>query len=102
MALNNFTGASHLQRHPYSQPTGPCHDGQARRSSASAPADKIFGRAGLTIARSILAHREDNYCVQLQPLVCALRDKVPTDCVVQADKTPLQMLSSSAKKTLRA
>src|SRR5476651_2333228 len=64
--------------------------------------EKIFGRAGLSIARSTLARWVGNCGVQLQPLVDALREAVLTHGVVHADKTPVQMLTPGAKKTHRA
>lgn len=50
--------------------------------------EKIFGRAGLPIAGSPLAQWVGNCCVQLQPLVDALREAVLTHGVVHADETP--------------
>ena len=64
--------------------------------------EKIFGRAGLPIARSTLAQWVGNCDVQLQPLVDALREAVLTYGVVHADETPLQMLTPGAKKIHRA
>ncbi|RMU26762.1 hypothetical protein ALP31_04691 [Pseudomonas amygdali pv. morsprunorum] len=64
--------------------------------------EKIFGRAGLPIARSTLAQWVGNCGVQLQPLVDALREAVLTHDVVHADETPVQMLTPGAKKTHRA
>jgi transposase len=64
--------------------------------------EKIFGRAGLPIARSTLAQWVGNCGVQLQPLVDALRDAVLTHGVAHADETPVQMLTPGAKKTHRA
>jgi transposase len=64
--------------------------------------EKIFGRAGLPIARSTLAQWVGNCGVQLQPLVDALREAVLTHGVVHADETPVQMLTPGAKKTHRA
>ncbi len=64
--------------------------------------EKIFGRAGLSIARSTLAQWVGNCGVQLQPLVDALREAVLTHDVVHADETPVQMLTLGAKKTHRA
>jgi transposase len=51
--------------------------------------EKIFGRAGLPIARSTLAQWVGNCGVQLQPLVDALREAVLTHGVVHADETPV-------------
>ena len=64
--------------------------------------EKIFGRAGLPIARSTLAQWVGNCGVQLQPLVDALCEAVLTHGVVHADETPVQMLTPGAKKTHRA
>jgi transposase len=64
--------------------------------------EKIFGRAGLPIARSTLAQWVGNCGVQLQPLVDALHEAVLTHGVVHADETPVQMLTPGAKKTHRA
>ncbi|MGP5445698.1 IS66 family transposase [Pseudomonas helleri] len=64
--------------------------------------EKIFGRAGLPIARSTLAQWVGNCGVQLQPLVDALREAVLTHGVVHADETPIQMLTPGARKTHRA
>lgn len=64
--------------------------------------EKIFGRAGLPIARSTLAQWVGNCGVQLQPLVDALREAVLTHSVVHADETPVPMLTPGAKKTHRA
>ncbi|GAB0080262.1 hypothetical protein TOC8171_56830 [Pseudomonas syringae] len=60
--------------------------------------EKIFGRAGLPIARSTLAQWVGNCGVQLQPLVDALREAVLTHDVVHADEKPVQMLTPGAKK----
>ncbi|KMT52937.1 hypothetical protein ACR52_25185 [Pseudomonas fildesensis] len=60
--------------------------------------EKIFGRAGLPIARSTLVQ----WVGKLQPLVDALREAVLTHGVVHADETPVQMLTPGAKKTHRA
>jgi transposase len=64
--------------------------------------EKIFGRAGLPIARSTLAQWVGACGVQLQPLVDALREAVLEHGVVHADETPVQMLMPGAKKTHRA
>jgi transposase len=64
--------------------------------------EKIFGRAGLPIARSTLAQWIGACGVQLQPLVDALRDAVLEHGVIHADETPVQMLTPGAKKTHRA
>lgn len=64
--------------------------------------EKIFGRAGLPIARSTLAQWVGQTGVQLQPLVDALREVVLAQRVVHADETPVQMLAPGQKKTHRA
>ncbi|WP_449123895.1 IS66 family transposase [Pseudomonas viridiflava] len=64
--------------------------------------EKIFGRAGLPIARSTLAQWVGQTGVQLQPLVDALRDTVLAEDVIHADETPVQMLAPGQKKTHRA
>jgi transposase len=64
--------------------------------------EKIFGRAGLPIARSTLAQWVGQTGVQLQPLVDALRDAVLAEGIIHADETPVQMLAPGEKKTHRA
>jgi hypothetical protein len=64
--------------------------------------EKIFGRAGLPIARSTLAQWVGQTGVQLQPLVDALREAVMAQRVIHADETPVQMLTPGEKKTHRA
>ena len=64
--------------------------------------EKIFGRAGLAIARSTLAQWVGHTGVQLQPLVDALREAVLAQGVIHADETPVQMLAPGEKKTHRA
>ncbi|QXG40020.1 IS66 family transposase [Pseudomonas viridiflava] len=64
--------------------------------------EKIFGRAGLPIARSTLAQWVGQTGVQLQPLVEALREAVLAQRVVHADERPVQMLAPGEKKTHRA
>jgi transposase len=64
--------------------------------------EKIFGRAGLIIARSTLAQWVGQTGVQLQPLVDALREAVLAESVIHADETPVQMLAPGEKKTHRA
>ena len=64
--------------------------------------EKIFGRAGLPIARSTLAQWVGQTGVQLQPLVEALREAVLAQRIVHADETPVQMLAPGEKKTHRA
>jgi len=64
--------------------------------------EKIFGRAGLTIARSTLARWVGQTGMRLQPLVDALREAVLNQGVIHADETPVQMLAPGEKKTHRA
>jgi transposase len=64
--------------------------------------EKIFGRAGLAIARSTLAQWVGQTGVQLQPLVDALRKQVLAQGVIHADETAVQMLAPGEKKTHRA
>ena len=64
--------------------------------------EKIFGRAGLAIARSTLAQWVGQTGVRLQPLVDALREAVLNQGVIHADETPVQMLAPGEKKTHRA
>lgn len=64
--------------------------------------DKIFGRAGLAIARSTLGQWVGQTGVRLQPLVDALREAVLNQGVIHADETPVQMLASGEKKTHQA
>ena len=64
--------------------------------------EKIFGRAGLAIARSTLAQWVGQTGVRLQPLVDVLRETVLSQGVVHADETPVQMLAPGEKKTHRA
>lgn len=64
--------------------------------------EKIFGRAGLAIARSTLAQSVGQTGVRLQPLVDALREVMLNQGVIHADETPVQMLAPGEKKTHRA
>ncbi|MOA14073.1 Transposase IS66 family protein [compost metagenome] len=64
--------------------------------------EKIFGRAGLAIARSTLAQWVGQTGMRLQPLVDALREAVLSQGVIHADETPVQMLAPGEKKTHRA
>ena len=50
----------------------------------------IFGRAGLAIPRSTLAHWVGICGVRLQPLVDALKAEILTHRVLHADETPVQ------------
>lgn len=62
----------------------------------------IFGRAGMTIARSTLAQWVGMCGVQLQPLADALRQALLAREVLHADETPVAMLSPGKGKTHRA
>ncbi len=64
--------------------------------------EKIFGPAGLAIARSTLAQWVGQAGVQLQPLVDALREAVLAQRVIHADETPVQMLAPGEQKIHRA
>ena len=64
--------------------------------------EKIFGRAGLMIARSTLAQWVGQTGVQIQPLVDVLREAVLAEGVIHADETPVKMLAPGEKKTHRA
>ena len=64
--------------------------------------EKIFGRAGLAIARSTLAQWVGQTGVRLQPLVDALREALLSQGVIHADETPVQMLAPGERKTHRA
>lgn len=63
--------------------------------------EKIFGRAGLEIARSNLAQWVGQTGVRLQPLVDALREAVLSQGVIHADETPVNMLAPGERKTHR-
>ena len=62
----------------------------------------IFGRAGLAIPQSTLAHWVGQMGVQLQPLVDALKEELLACPVLHADETPVAMLDPGAGKTHRA
>lgn len=64
--------------------------------------EHIFGRAGLTIARSTLAQWVGACGVQLQPLVDALKHEMLSSSVLHADETPVAMLKPGNGKTHRA
>lgn len=64
--------------------------------------ERIFGRAGLTIARSTLAQWVGACGVQLQPLADALRAALLEHGVLHADETPVSMLAPGKKKTHKA
>ena len=63
---------------------------------------RIFGRAGVALARSTLAQWVGICGVQLQPLVDALKGEILSHSVLHADETPVQMLKPGNKKTHRA
>ena len=63
---------------------------------------KIFERAGVSLARSTLAQWVGVCGVQLQPLVDALRQHVLGRRVLHADETPVQMLKPGTGRTHRA
>ncbi|GEM_PF-4461662 len=64
--------------------------------------EKIFGRAGLAIARSTLEQWAGQIGVRLQPLVDALREAVLSQKVIHADEIQVQMLAPGENKTHRA
>ena len=64
--------------------------------------ERIFGRAGLALARSTLAQWVGICGVQLRPLVDALKGEILSHSVLHADETPVQMLKPGNKKTHRA
>lgn len=62
----------------------------------------IFARADVGLCRSTLAEGVGTCGVQLQPLVDALKQEVPGHRVLNADETPVAMLTPSKKKTQKA
>ena len=64
--------------------------------------EAIFGRSGVSIPRSTLAQWVGSCCVELQPLVDALKREILTRSVLHADETPVQMLKPGNGKTHRA
>jgi transposase len=62
----------------------------------------IFDRAGLAIPSSTLGAWVGICGVRLQPLIDALRAEILQQDVLQADETPVPMLSPGKKKTHRA
>ena len=64
--------------------------------------ERIFGRAGVAIARSTLAQWVGICGVRLQPLVDALKGEILKHAVVHADETPVEMLKPGNKKTHQA
>ena len=64
--------------------------------------EAIFGRAGLPIPQSTLAHWVGQMGVALQPLVDALKAEMLAHPVLHADETPVAMLDPGAGKTHRA
>ena len=57
----------------------------------------IFARAGLKIARSILAEWVGACGFALQPLVAALRDEILAHRVLHADETPVKLLKPGSR-----
>ena len=64
--------------------------------------ERVFERAGLSIARSTLAQWVGQCGAQLQPLVDALRSELLGHDVLHADETPVAMLKPGHGKTHRA
>jgi len=64
--------------------------------------ERIFGRAGVEIPRSTLAHWVGICGVRLQPLVDALKTEILRHSVLHADETPVAMLKPGNKKTHKA
>jgi transposase len=64
--------------------------------------EALFGRAGVAIARSPLAHWVGQCGVALQPVTDALKAEVLTHAVLHADETPVAMLDPGSGKTKRA
>ena len=64
--------------------------------------EAIFGRAGLAIPQSTLAHWVGTCGVQLQALVDALHEELLTHTVLHADETPVAMLKPGNGKTHKA
>jgi transposase len=64
--------------------------------------ERIFERAGLAVPRSTLGQWVGECGVQLQPLVDALARCIVSHEVLQADETPVAMLSPGKGKTQRA
>ncbi len=63
---------------------------------------QIFARADVALSRSTLADWVGRCGVELTPLVEALRQELKTHPVLQADETPVAMLSPGKKHTHRA
>jgi transposase len=64
--------------------------------------ESIFARAGYAIAQSTLGAWIGACGVQLQPLVDALRERIVQHQILQADETPVAMLTPGKGKTHRA
>lgn len=64
--------------------------------------ERIFGRSGFAIAKSILSAWVGGRGMRLQPIVEALREELLQQAVLHADETPIQMLSQGKGKTHRA
>ena len=64
--------------------------------------EAIFGRAGLAIPQSTLAHWVGTCGVQLQAIVDALHEELLKHAVLHADETPVAMLKPGNGKTHKA
>jgi hypothetical protein len=64
--------------------------------------ERIFARAGMAIPQSTLGQWVGMCCVQLQPLVDSLKEKIQKHRVLHADETPISMLSPGKGKAHRA
>jgi transposase len=64
--------------------------------------EHIFGRAGMTLARSTLAQWVGECGARLQPLARALAEELRRHAVLHADETPVAMLDPGRGKTHRA
>jgi transposase len=64
--------------------------------------ESIFGRVGLALPRSTLAHWVGACGVKLQPLIDAMRSLLLTRAVLHADETPVPMLKPGLGRTHRA
>jgi transposase len=64
--------------------------------------EHIFGRAGMTLARSTLAQWVGECGARLQPLAQALAEELRRHAVLHADETPVAMLKPGHGKTHRA
>lgn len=64
--------------------------------------ERIFERAGLTLARSTLAEWIGVCGLQLAPLAQALKQSLLKQSILHADETPVPMLKPGKKKTHKA